>query len=152
MVLNSVQEPQSFGNWNWNTITFGKKRGSMRKYGRRTMTIFLKQAFFVKKIESDNVNKTGTSKVGAIFKAQKAQTFWNCKRGDPLGFLKKKKNRKKNFEPVSQCRKIWKGRPFGLFETSICCKISKNLKGGPFVDKKKFWKKSHSAEKNRKAL
>ena len=40
-------------------------------------------------------------------------------RGDSLGFLK----------PVS-------------------CKISKNLKGGPFGDKKISKKKSHSAEKN----
>ena len=33
-------------------------------------------------------NKTGTSEVGAISKAQKAQSFENCKRGDPFGFLK----------------------------------------------------------------
>ena len=33
-------------------------------------------------------NKTGTSKVGAITKAQKAQCFKICKRGDPMGFLK----------------------------------------------------------------
>ena len=32
--------------------------------------------------------KPGTAKVGAISKAQKAQNFLNCKRGDPLGFLK----------------------------------------------------------------
>ena len=48
---------------------------------------------------------------------------------------------------VSQCRKTRKGGPFGLFETSVCCKISKNLEGGPFGDKRKFEKKSHSAEK-----
>ena len=51
---------------------------------------------------------------------------------------------------VSQCRKTRKGGSFGLFETSVCCKISKNLKGGPFGDKRKFEKKSHSAEKNSK--
>ena len=34
------------------------------------------------------LNKTGTSKVGAISKAQKAQSFLNCKRGDPLDFFK----------------------------------------------------------------
>ena len=47
-------------------------------------------------------NKTGTSQVGAISKAQKAQTFWNCKRGGPFGFFEKKeKSKNKNFEPVS---------------------------------------------------
>ena len=52
-------------------------------------------------------NKTGTSQVGAISKAQKAQRFKNCKRGDP----------------------------FALFETSVCCKISKNLKRGLWIQK-----------------
>ena len=32
--------------------------------------------------------KPGTAKVGAISKSQKAQKSLNCKRGDPLGFLK----------------------------------------------------------------
>ena len=61
--------------------------------------------------------------------------------GGPFRDIKKfsKKNEKsknKNFEPVSVCRKTWKGRPFGLFQISASCKISKNLKGGPFGDKK----------------
>ena len=71
-------------------------------------------------------NQTGTSKVGALSGDQKAQTFFKCKRG-----------------------------PFGLFETSICCKISKNLKRGSFGDKKlhkKLRKKSHIAEKSQKGL
>ena len=42
---------------------------------------------------------------------------------------------------VSQCQKTKKGVPFGLFETSVCCKMSKNLEGGPFGDKRKFEKK-----------
>ena len=42
--------------------------------------------------------------------------------------------------------KTRKGRPFGLFETSVCRKISENLKGAPFGDKK-IEKKSHSAKK-----
>ena len=37
-------------------------------------------------------------------------------------------------------QKLERGRPFGLFETSVCCEISKNLKGGPFGDKKKLEK------------
>ena len=34
------------------------------------------------------INKTGTSEVGAISKTQKAQSFQNCKRGDPFNFLR----------------------------------------------------------------
>ena len=50
-----------------------------------------------------------------------------------------KKTKNENFETVSQCRKL-----FALFETLVCCKTSKNLRGGPFGDKKFrkfFWKK-----------
>ena len=32
--------------------------------------------------------------------------------------------------------KIVKGRPFGLFENPVCCKISKNLKGDALETKK----------------
>ena len=62
-------------------------------------------------------NKTGTSKVGAISKAQKAQSFLNYKKGT-----------------------------FGLFGTIVCCKISKTLKMGPFEGKKN-WKKSCTVSK-----
>ena len=85
-------------------------------------------------------NKTGTSKVGAISKAQKAQKtvkknlkFLNifffqkmshsaekCKRGDPLGFI--------NIYSVA--------------------KYQKNRKGDSFETLKNFRKKTHSAEKN----
>ena len=43
-------------------------------------------------------NKPGTAKAGAISKAQNARSFQNCKKGDPLGFLKLQfvgKNQKK---------------------------------------------------------
>ena len=51
--------------------------------------------------------------------------------------------------------KYIKGETFGLFGTLVCCKISKNLKVGPFEGKKiekvaqcrKKVKESHSAEK-----
>ena len=65
-------------------------------------------------------------------------------------FKKNEKSKNKNFEPVSECQKTWKGRPFGLFQTSVCCKISKNLKGGPFGDKKQFRKKSRTVPKKLK--
>ena len=52
----------------------------------------------------------------------------------------------KKMRILKQCRKTIKGRPLGLFETSVCCKISKNLKGDPLATKI-FEKKSHSAEK-----
>ena len=51
---------------------------------------------------------------------------------------------------VSQFRKTRKGGPFELFETSVCCKISKNLKGDRLATKENSKKKSHSAEKNSK--
>ena len=54
------------------------------------------------------------------------------------------------FSQSQECRKTWKGRPFGLFQTSVCCKISKKLEGGTLWRQKKFEKKSHSAEKNSK--
>ena len=41
--------------------------------------------------------------------------------------------------------KVERGEPFRLFETSVCCKISKNLKGDPLATKHR--KKSLSAEK-----
>ena len=40
-----------------------------------------------------------------------------------------------------------KGRPFGLFETSTCCKISKNLKWDP-LETKKIRKKVAQCRKN----
>ena len=67
-----------------------------------------------------NNNKTGTSKVGAISKAQRAQ------------FLK----------PV-------KGGPFGLFENPVCCKISNKLKGDP-LETKKFEFSFNFQKKNEK--
>ena len=75
----------------------------------------------------------------------KEGTLWDCEisimlqnflkmKGGPFRDIEKnsKKNEKsknKNIEPVAECRKTWKGRRFGLFQTSVCCKISKNLKG-----------------------
>ena len=47
---------------------------------------------------------------------------------------------------VSQCRKTRKGGPFGLLKTSVCCKISKNLKSYPLAKKK--LKKSRTVPKN----
>ena len=55
-------------------------------------------------------NKTGTSKVGAISKAQKSAIFLN----------------------------LLKGGPFRLFENPVCCKISKKLRGDPLETFKKY--------------
>ena len=63
---------------------------------------------------------------------------------------KNEKSKNKNFEPVSECQKAWKGRPFGLFQTSVCCKISKkNLKGDP-LQKKNSQKKVAQCRKRLK--
>ena len=72
------------------------------------------------------VNKTRTSKVGAISKAQKAQNiFWE-----------------KNFSA-----KIFEKGPFLISKHAFCCKITKHSKGGPFGDTKKFSKKSRTVPK-----
>ena len=47
---------------------------------------------------------------------------------------------------VSQFRKTRKGGPFELFETSVCCKISKNLKGDCLATKENS-KKSRTVPK-----
>ena len=41
-------------------------------------------------------------------------------------------------------------KTFGLFETSVCCKISIKLEGGTIWRQKQFENKSHSAEKSSK--
>ena len=78
-------------------------------------------------------------------------------KGGPFGdkknlkiFFKNSKKRKMRVLKVSQCRKTRKRGPFGLFETSVCCKISKNLKGDRLATKKNSKKKSHSVEKSSK--
>ena len=66
-------------------------------------------------------------------------------------FLKKiQKKRKMRILKVSQCRKTRKGDPLGFLKLQFAAKYQKNLKGGPFGDKRKFEKKSHSAEKKSK--
>ena len=68
------------------------------------------------------VKKTGTSEVGAISKAQKAQ---NCKKGDTLGFLK-----------VQFVAKYQKKIEAGTFEDKKKSKksrtVPKNSKEGPY--------------------
>ena len=76
-------------------------------------------------------------------------------RGDPLRFFnihsvaKHEKIQENKYFPIrekiSQCRKKLKGGPFGIFQHPFCRKTSKNARG-PF-GKKKFEKKSRSAEK-----
>ena len=93
-------------------------------------------------------NKTGTSQVGAIIKAQKAQTFWNCKRGT-FGFLKKKKNRKIRILSQSHsAEKLERGALWAFWNFNLLQNIKKLEGGDPLETKKNFEKKSHSAEKN----
>ena len=79
----------------------------------------------VSRIVPNNVNKTGTSQVGAISKAQKAQNI----------FGKKLENFEKN--SFGKCRTVpknVKGGPFLIYKHAFCSKITKNPKGGPFGD------------------
>ena len=84
--------------------------------------------------------KTGTSQVGAISKAQKAQII----------FLEKKLEIfEKNFSFGKCCvvPKNVKGGPFLIYKHAFCSKITKNSKGGPFGDIKKISKKSRTVPK-----
>ena len=84
-------------------------------------------------------NKTGTSQVGAISKAQKAQNF----------FLEKnlKFSKKNSFGKCRTVPKNVKGGPFLIYKHAFCSKITKNSKGGPFGDIKKISKKSLTVPK-----
>ena len=75
-------------------------------------------------------SKTGTSKVGAISKAQKAQSFQNCKREDPSGFLK--------IQFVTKYQKNVK-------KCQNCCNLLQSIKKA-----RKIQKKLHSVEKKMK--
>ena len=113
---------------------------------------------FFLRVQQPFINKTGTSKVGAISKAQKAKVFKIVKRGtlwafwkssllqnilkmkgDPLEILKnfRKKRTMRTLKQSHSAEKPERGeRPFGIFETSVCWKISKHLKGDPLGRKK----------------
>ena len=85
-------------------------------------------------------NKTGTSQVGAIFKAQKAQNIFF---GKKLEIFEKKLS-------FGNCRTVpknVKGGPFLIYKQAFCCKITKNSKRGPFGDIEKFSKKSRTVPK-----
>ena len=68
------------------------------------------------------VNKTGTSQVGAISKAQKAQNIFF---GKNLKFSKKN-----SFGKCRTVPKNVKGGPFLIYKHAFCSKITKKLKGG----------------------
>ena len=85
------------------------------------------------------VNKTRTSKVGAISKPQKAQNNFLEKN---LNFLKKKFLSKK-LHSAEKC----KSRTLLDLLTHIQLQNIKNLEGGPFGDIKKFSEKSRTVPK-----
>ena len=89
------------------------------------------------------LNKTGTSKVGAISKAQKAQNIFFGKKLEIFENFFLSKN-------VAQCRKNQKGGPFSLGRFCSLRLKSKKRKGDPLETKKISKKKSHSAEKKSK--
>ena len=92
-------------------------------------------------------NKTGTSEVCAISKAQKAQkTFFLKKNLNLLNFLLESQKMSHSAE------KCEKGDPLGFFNIYSVAKYQKTRKGDSFETLKIFRKKSHNAEKNRKAF
>ena len=89
-------------------------------------------------------NKTGTSQVGAISKAQKAQNIFLGKKLEIFG-------KKISFGKCRTVPKNVKGGPFLIYKHAFCSKITKNSKGGPYGDIKKISKKSLTVpKKNRK--
>ena len=87
------------------------------------------------------MNKTGTSKVGAISKAQKAQKT----------FLKKfKKLEIFDAKMSHNAEKCKRGDTLGLINIYSVAKYQKTRKGDSFETLKNFRKKSHSAEKKLK--
>ena len=87
-------------------------------------------------------NKTGTSKVGAISKAQNAQKTFFKKKLDIFVFFSFRK-----------CRIVPKnvkgGDPLGFINIYSVAKYQKTRKRDSFETLKNFRKKSHNAEKNR---
>ena len=87
-----------------------------------------------------NINNTGTSKVGAISKAQKAQNI----------FFKKKLE----FFSFGKCRivpkNVKRGDPLGFINKYSVAKYQKTRKGDSFEILKNFRKKSNNAEKKSK--
>ena len=72
----------------------------------------------------------------------KKEDIWHSARSGNFDRIEKKTRRERLKSALylrlkkRKAFKIAKGGPFGLFETSVGCKISKNLKEGHFADKK----------------
>ena len=113
--------------------------------------------------------QAGTAKVGAISEAQIAQSFQNCKKGDPLGSLKlqlvAKYEKKMRGDPLKTLKNSQKKSKIEIFErchsaknvkggtlwdilTFILLQIIETIEGGLWCNTKIFGKKSHSSEKN----
>ena len=85
------------------------------------------------------INKTGTSKVGAISKAQKAQDFLKKNLKFLIFFFQKMSH------SAEKCKR---GDPLGFINIYSVAKYQKTRKGDSFETLKNFRKKSHSAQKN----
>ena len=92
-------------------------------------------------------NKTGTSEVCAISKAQKAQKIFFLKKN--LNLLNFFLESQKMSHSAEKCKK---GDPLGFINTYSVAKYQKTRKGDSFETLNFFRKKSHNAEKNRKAI
>ena len=85
-------------------------------------------------------NKTGTSKVGAISKAQKAQDFFLKKKLEIFDFF---------FQKMSHsAEKCKRGDPLGFINIYSVAKYQKTRKGESFETLKNFRKKVAQCRKN----
>ena len=96
------------------------------------------------RLSAEKENKTGSSQVGAISKAQKysKNNYW--KHLEKLFFSKKKLKfffRKKYFFRKSHNAEKLKKRPFRLIKRFYRPKTSKNARGYPLIESENFRKK-----------
>ena len=102
-----------------------------------SLLVYPRVSIFVYRPQS--VNKTGTSQVGAISKAQKAQNIFFGKKLEIF--------EKKNFRKMSHSAEKCKGGPFLIYKHAFCSKITKNSKGDPLRTLKNFEKKVSQCRK-----
>ena len=91
-----------------------------------------------------NITRRERLKSALYLRLKKRKTFFFGKKLEIFG-------KKISFGKCRTVPENVKGGPFLIYKHAFCSKITKNSKGGPFGDiKKKFEKKSHSAEKKSK--
>ena len=93
-------------------------------------------------LKTTTINKTRTSKVGAIFKAQKKQNIFLEKNSKFLNIF--------SFEKCRIAEKCKRGEAFGFINIHSVAKFQKTRRGDPLGTLKNFRKKVTQCRKNPK--